>query len=134
MPRPACPLILAAALAAPLLGVAVPVAQAADRTTVQCGGVGRESQERMVTASDRRNMLLTFANERGAYLADIDVTITTPSGEVLVRSHCGGPLMLVDLPVTGPVEVQASYRGQTQRKPVTIGRQTARVAFIWNVG
>lgn len=133
MPRPV--LALAVLLASPLPVLAQANTGLADRATVQCGGIGRESQERMVIASDRRDMMLTFASERGTYLADVNVTITTPGGDVLVRRHCGGPLMLVDLPVTGTVQVEASYRGQTQRKPVTIGNQkTARVAFVWNVG
>ena len=131
MLRPAFALV--AALALPPAVLAQATTSLADRTTVQCGGIGRESQERMVIASDRRDMMLTFASEQGTYLADVNVTITTPTGDILVRRHCGGPLMLVDLPVTGTVQVEASYRGQTQRKPVTIGKQTARVAFVWNV-
>jgi hypothetical protein len=131
MPRFALPATLVTTLALPFL-FAVPAAQAAP--AFECGGVGRESQERMVTASDRRDMMLTFATESGTYLADVDVTITSPSGAVLARGHCDGPLLLVDLPVTGTVQVHATYRGQTQRKPVTVGGRTARVAFIWNAG
>lgn len=133
MPRSASVPTLAA-LALSALAATVPPASQAQGGTFQCGGIGRESQERMVVASDRRDLMLTFANEAGAYLADIDVKITSPSGVVLVQARCEGPLMLVDLPATGTVQVQASYRGQAQRKPVTIGKQTARVAFIWNTG
>jgi len=112
------------------LGAAAPV-NAGNGVVYECGGVGVESQERMVTASDRRDMLLTFANERGAYLADVHVRITSPSGQLLLRANCAGPLMLVDLPTTGPVQVQATFQGREQSKPVTIGKNTARVAFIW---
>jgi len=76
-------------------------------------------------------MLLTFANERGAYLADVHVRILSPSGQVLLRANCAGPLMLVDLPAAGPVQVQATFQGRAQSKPVTIGKNTARIAFIW---
>jgi hypothetical protein len=131
MSRPTLVAALATALAVPMM-YAAPPAHAA--RTFECGGVGRESQERMVTASDRRDMMLTFATESGTYLADVDVLITSPSGVVLARGHCDGPLLLVDLPMTGTVQVHATWRGQTQRKPVTIGKHTARVAFIWNAG
>lgn len=122
--------LAAAAAALPALAAAAPV-HAGGGVVYECGGVGLESQERMVTASERRDMMLTFANERGAYLADVNVRITSPSGQVLLRANCPGPLMLVDLPASGPVQVAASFRGREQHKPVTIGKNTARVAFIW---
>lgn len=131
MSRPTLAATLATALALPLFYAAQPAHAA---PVFECGGVGRESQERMVIASDRRDLMLTFATEAGTYLADVDVTVTSPSGVVLARGHCNGPLVLVELPMTGTVQVQATWRGQTQRKPVTIGTRTARVAFVWNAG
>lgn len=133
MPHPAFVPTLGA-LAVCALAAAVPLSTHAAPANFECGGIGRISQDAMVTASHRRDLMLTFGNDVGAYLADVDVTITSPSGEVLVKAHCPGPLMLVDLPSVGTVHVQASYRGQVQRKPITIGSRTARVAFIWNVG
>ncbi|MGV3494335.1 MAG: hypothetical protein ACO1OY_10745 [Ramlibacter sp.] len=123
-------LVVAAASAVSALAAAAPV-HVGNGIVYECGGVGLESQERMVTASDRRDMLLTFADEHGSFLADVHVRITAPSGQVLLRANCPGPLMLVDLPAQGPVQVAASFQGREQRKPVTIGKKATRVSFIW---
>lgn len=122
--------LAAAAAAVHATAGAAPV-HVGDGIVYECGGIGLESQERMVTAADRRDILLTFVDEHGAFLADVNVRISTPSGQVLLRANCGGPLMLVDLPAQGPVQVAASYQGREQRKPVTIGEKATRVAFVW---
>ena len=72
----------------------------------------------------------SFARPGGAYIADVDVEIGNGRGTV-VRAHCGGPLMLVDLAGSGTWEVTARAQGQTQRKSVTLTGKPATLAFTW---
>ena len=52
----------------------------------RCGGVGQEDQERMKADAARHDLMLTFATSTGAYLADVDVEISSGDKVVLVSS------------------------------------------------
>jgi hypothetical protein len=97
----------------------------------RCGGIGDEDQKRIKAEAGQHDMLLTFATTGGAYLADIDVEIS--SGDKLVlRARCGGPLMLVDVGAKGSYQVRAVSNGREQRKSVTLGaKPPASLSFIW---
>ena len=102
----------------------------ASAAAFKCGGIGDDSQKQMKAEAAQHDMLLTFSTPSGAYLADIDVEISS-GGKVLVQGRCAGPLMLVDLAGKGSYQVKAVSNGREQRKTVTLGARPARVSFVW---
>src|SRR3954469_3672083 len=72
----------------------------ASAAAFRCGGVGQEDQDRMKADAAKHPLMLTFASEGGAYLADVDVEISR-GGKVVLQGRCSGPLMLVDLAPAG---------------------------------
>ena len=103
---------------------------AAGSASYRCGGIGVDEQKAIKAEAARHGLLLSFARPGGAYIADVDVEIGNGRGTV-VRAHCGGPLMLVDLAGSGTWEVTARAQGQTQRKSVTLTGKPATLAFTW---
>ena len=96
----------------------------------RCGGIGVDEQEQMKADAPKHDLMLSFATPRGAYVADVDVEISKGKTSV-VRAHCNGPLMLVDLSGKGAYEVTAKANGQTLRKTVTLAGKPATLAFTW---
>lgn len=117
-----------------LIGIALAQAAllaAAQEAKFVCGGVGQESQERMKAEAARHDLMLTFSRPDGAYVADVDVDITS-GGKSVLQARCGGPLMAVDVGAQGRYEIRAAHEGKEQRKSVTIGAQRpARLSFVW---
>ena len=106
----------------------------AQAAAFQCGGVGVGEQDRMKADAPNHDLMLTFATPGGAYVADVDVEIRR-GAQVVLRGHCGGPLLLADLAPAGRYEVQATSKGRVQRKAVTIGTsKPARLSFVWPEG
>ncbi|HVZ46223.1 MAG TPA: hypothetical protein VHA82_20635 [Ramlibacter sp.] len=106
-------------------------AASAAGASFSCGGVGAGDQERMKAQAAGHDMLVTFASTTGAYVADVDVRITSGRGDVVLQGHCGGPLMLVDLSGKGSYDIAATFAGKTQHKSVTVDAKPARVTFVW---
>lgn len=97
----------------------------------QCGGVGDAEQARFKKEASEHDALVTFATPTGAYLADVDVVVTGPKGDIVTRGHCDGPLMLLDVPHHGRYRIQADYHGKQRTKTLNIGTRTARTSFVW---
>lgn len=116
--------------------IAIALAQAAllagaQEATFVCGGIGQESQEQMKAEAARHGLMLTFSRPDGAYVADVDVEITT-GGKRVLQARCNGPLMAVDVG-QGRYEIRAAHEGKAQSKSVTVGAQRpARLSFVWS--
>jgi hypothetical protein len=141
MRRTICALLLcqAAALAFAQASVSNATATAssagghANAASFRCGGVGVDEQQRMKADAAHHDLLVTFAQSTGAYLADVDVSIRS-GGRTVLQGHCGGPLMLVDLSPKGRYEIDArAPNGTEQHKTVTVGGHPASVTFTWPV-
>jgi hypothetical protein len=96
----------------------------------RCGGVGDEDQRRIKAEASRHDLLVTFATAGGAYLADVDVEITS-GGKVVLQGRCNGPLMLADVGGKGSYQIRAVSNGREQRKSVTLSGKPASVTFTW---
>ena len=96
-----------------------------------CGGVGLADQARMKAEASGYDAMLTFATSSGAYMADVDVRITTADGRTVLQAKCDGPLMLVDLPGKGRYRVTATAEGKARQKDITVGERTSRAVFTW---
>lgn len=108
---------------------APPVAAAA---TYECGGVSQPDAEAMKAKAGEHDLMLTFAESTGAYLADIEVEIRDARGAVVLSARCDGPIMLLDLPRAGRWRITAWSDGQAQRRTITTTRgKTARTTLLW---
>lgn len=78
-----------------------------------CGGASDREQQSLRGASPR-DLLLTFADASGRYLADASIEIRQ-GDRLVLQTRCEGPLMVLDLPRPGPYEVVARIGGVEQR-------------------
>lgn len=84
------------------------------------GGVGEGEREYIVGEyADDYNLKLEFADAQGSYLADIEVQIATPTGEVVMNTVSNGPWFMTKLPA-GKYKVVATGTGGTLEKTVEI--------------
>lgn len=103
----------------------------AQAQTFRCGGIGKAEQDQFKAEAAQHDALLTFAVSTGAYVGDVDVRVTDKAGKVVVQGHCGGPLMLLDLPGKGTYRVNATYEGKAQSKSLAVNAKPARATFTW---
>ena len=130
-------LILAALCQAAALASAqsAPAAHA-DPTAAKftCGGVGQAEQDQFKHDAASHAALVTFATPGGAYVAGVDVKVSSGDGKVLAQGRCEGPLMLLDVPGSGHYRIDVTHGGQQQHKEVQLGGTPARISFVWNEG
>ena len=107
------------------------MAQTASGANYICGGIGQDDQQAIKAQAAGHSLMLTFAADSGAYLADVDVRITDSKGAVVLAAKCGGPIMLVDLPGKGTWHVRAQANGEVREKTITAGSGTARATLLW---
>lgn len=84
------------------------------------GGVGINEREYMIeNFSDDYNVKLEFAIAGGEYLGDIEVLMTKPDGEVVMRAFSNGPWFMTKLPA-GTYRVQATGFDQSFEKTIEV--------------
>ncbi len=99
---------------------ALPPAQTQNGITYVTGGIGETESNAMKAAAGHYDLMLTFAERSGAYLADVKVNIADRSGDS-VLDLVSGPILLVDLPA-GRYTVRADVEG----KPIGENHQRRR--------
>jgi hypothetical protein len=114
------------------LAPAAPPAPATQASSFICGGVSQPDAEAMKAQARDHDLMLTFADASGAYVADVDVQISDRRGHVVLKGTCDGPIMLVDLPGSGSWRVTAQTNGITKQQSIATTRgRTARATFVW---
>jgi hypothetical protein len=135
--RSAC--AYAAAFALPVLAADfsadLPVEQKQGAVAYRSGGVGEDEAKAMQEAARRYPLALEFVartgEERGGWLADVDVAIHDRRGNAVMESKASGPFLLVRLP-PGSYVVTANYEGMQRSQRVAVAeRGTRRVVFGW---
>ena len=97
-----------------------------------CGGIGEGDQQAMKAQAPQHDLMLTFAESTGAYLADVAVQIRNSTGAVVLDTTCPGPIMLVDLPRSGRWHITAQINGERRDKTVaTSPGHRAQATFTW---
>lgn len=97
-----------------------------------CGGVGEPEAQAMKARAPGHDLMLTFAETKGAYLADVGVKISDRRGHVVLSATCDGPIMLVDLPSSGTWHVAAEVNGVARQATISTTRgHTARTTMLW---
>lgn len=99
-----------------------------------CGGVGQGEQDRIKGEASSHDALVTFSSAGGAYVAGVEVKVTSKDGKVVAQGTCNGPLMLLDVPGSGRYRIDAAYGGRQQHKDIELGKGSARLSFTWNEG
>ncbi|HQT26292.1 MAG TPA: carboxypeptidase regulatory-like domain-containing protein, partial [Burkholderiales bacterium] len=74
------------------------------------------------------NLLLTFAEKSGAYLADVQVVVKSVKGKKGFDTVAEGPFLYASLP-PGKYDVSVEYKGKKQSRTVNLGR--AHEVFYW---
>lgn len=98
------------------------------------GGVGDAEQATM--AARFNDFALKLVNVKsgpeGAFVSNVDVTVTNADGETVVETTASGPWLFVDLPA-GTYEVTASFDGQTQANTIVLQQDAnQRMVMDWN--
>jgi hypothetical protein len=110
---------------------AAPPAVHGSAATFTCGGVGADDAQAMKAQAGSHDLMLTFAESTGGYLADVDVQISDRRGRVVLSGVCAGPIMLADLPA-GTWRVSAQVNGLVRQRTVTTAHgRTARATLVW---
>lgn len=115
-------------------GAAGTVAETAGAPAGQfiCGGIGEPEAQALKAQARNHDLMLTFAEASGAYLADVDVRIADRHGRIVLSGTCDGPIMLVDLPGSGTWRVTASVNGVTRESTLsTVRGRAARLTLVW---
>lgn len=111
---------------------ALACAQSAPAAKFTCGGVGSNEQEQFKRDAASHAALVTFSAPGGAYVAGVDVKVSSSDGKVVAQGRCEGPLMLLDVPGAGHYRIDVTHGGQQQHKDVQLGGAPARISFVWN--
>lgn len=132
--------LLAFLLTAVLSSAAAPPALALTRSASPQGwafldgGVGRSEIESMEAERGKYSLwLITAARMSGAYLADVDISITNDQGAKVFERRLEGPWLMIDLPL-GRYEVQARMGQESLKRVTTIHRgDHHQMVFHFNV-
>jgi len=110
--------LLAAAAAPPAL--ALTRGATSQGRAFLAGGVGRDDVQGMEAERDRYSLwIITAARLSGAYLADVELSITNEKGVKVFERKLEGPWLMIDLPL-GRYEVQARMAQESQSRVTTI--------------
>jgi hypothetical protein len=109
--------------------------QTENGVTYMCGGVGQDESTYMkqVAAKDY-DLMMTFAEKRGVYVANVDVSIKDARGKTVLETKCDAPILLVDFPAGGNYRIHADAGGRTIDRVATVkgGKGHVRqVSFVW---
>ena len=77
------------------------------------GGVGSDERAALEERGKAFNVKLAFAEQRGPYLADVNVMIVDGKGAEILSLASAGPWFYIQLP-PGRYNVKATYNGQTK--------------------
>jgi hypothetical protein len=84
----------------------------------------------MKAAARNYDLMLTFAERDGSYVADVNVQIIDSRGRTVLQT-VSGPLLLVDLPA-GKYRIAADYNGATRWRTVSVGgSHHDRLTLTW---
>ncbi|OGB26118.1 MAG: hypothetical protein A3I66_13645 [Burkholderiales bacterium RIFCSPLOWO2_02_FULL_57_36] len=103
--------------------------------TYACGGVGSNEAAAMKQAASDYDLMVTFAASNGAYIADVNVDLADARGNSILKTTCGGPIMLVDFPEGGKYRVRAETGGRTLTRTAQVrdGGRAKTLAMSWPV-
>ncbi len=121
-------------LLAAALVMGLPLAHAEGNTCSYVnGGIGADDQAMMQRIAKEFPLRLEFSQgDKGAFVADVPVTITDEHGKVVLNLSNVGPMLYVRL-AKGKYTVKATHNGVAQSSKVTLdGKTGKRVVLHWD--
>lgn len=122
-----CIMLGGALLAASLdASAAIVEGQTANNRRYVSGGIGQGEVDQLKQMADQFSLQLIVASRSGAYLADMQVSITFANGQKILDAPLDAPWLLIDL-VPGTYKVFVTHpSGQSQERSVTVvsGKKT----------
>lgn len=115
---------------------ALPAVQRSGDVEYVTGGIGSDESAALKAAAARWPLALEFGVQTAPtaqYASDVKVVVHRggSSGAAVLEATAGGPMLLARL-APGAYTVEATFRGRTQHKAVTVGPGgTARATFLW---
>lgn len=94
------------------------------------GGIGEGEIVRMNTAEKDYNLKLVFADETGAYLAEVSVVIRDSKKEIVVNAQSLGPIVLITLKPGVYELTSTSMRGITKTESITVGERDLITRYV----
>lgn len=108
----------------------LPLIQMQNDISYVTGGFGADESCAMKDAAGNYDLMLTFAERDGSYVADVNVQIIDSRGHTVLET-VSGPLLLANLPA-GKYRVRADYNGASRWQTVSVGgRRHSRLVFAW---
>lgn len=109
----------------------MPPAKTENGITYVSGGIGENQVAAMKRAASQYDLMLTFAEQTGAYLADVRILIKDAGGRVVLDTVADGPLFLARLP-DGTYAVEVEQSGKKMSRTVhVVSPGHADVIFRW---
>lgn len=101
--------------------------------TYVCGGVSKDESTQMKRMAKKYDLMSTFATQKGSYLADINVNISSSDGKATLQTTCDGPIMLIKFPHAGTYRIRAAAGEDTQTKTAQVpGKGSMQsMVFVW---
>jgi hypothetical protein len=110
-----------------------PAAQTQHGITFETGGIGQSEAAAMKAAARHYDLMMTFADRNGDYLAAVNVKIQNEKGNPVLET-VSDPILLVDLPA-GHYTVQADVDGKLLVKTLTLPARSnghpTEVVYRW---
>ncbi|MES2298741.1 MAG: hypothetical protein V4582_16980 [Pseudomonadota bacterium] len=122
-----------AAASADLAAAVAPTAASDNGVSTLCGGIGVDEAAHMRRSAPDYQLMLTFAETDGAYLADVDVEIADAGGQALLHTSCDAPILLVNFPNSGSYRITASVADHAITRLVRVPARRAHnaLALVW---
>lgn len=108
-----------------------PLAEEKDGIRYINGGFGEMERESLNRVADRFNMKMVFTNQKGKYVADVDIEVMDMNGNTVFSHDSAGPWLLADLP-HGRYRLTARYMDQRQSRRIAVGPSPQRIVLRWN--
>jgi hypothetical protein len=124
--------LLAASLCSTAVAQApMPQPQTEGGVTYLNGGAGDEEVQFIKQSIKDYSLALAFSRTGGEYVASVSITIKDAKGATVFEAPSVGPYLLVKL-APGKYSVVASYQGDAQTRPVTVGKSASSlITFGW---
>ena len=133
--KPLChavlPFLVATAFATSANAIDAAKAMSVQNAELLVGGVGEREREQLLEQASEYDLFISFAGrESGAYLSQVNVTISGPALEQPIEITTNGPLLLANLP-DGRYAVSAELPGWKPReRHIDIERGEHRSVWI----
>jgi hypothetical protein len=99
---------------------AAAIARPAEGGAMVCGGVGSDERASLASHAQGANLALEFFAERGAYIADVEVSVAPLGADrPALRNVADGPICYVKLPA-GSYRIEATFNGVTRSARATL--------------